>query len=276
MVLLTCAFTLSLFLQSVNQYLDKLLGTETNFLGELLVVAIVVFAIATSTKIKFMELLSQVSVLLFIILIVMLATYTQFGADEAKQSAELVADYFINLPKFILPFNDYHEFYIAWWLTWTFMLGQFVSTFVKNMSPLMLLSAMVILPLIPTAIWFSVLFHWHEQQIQHASYLNVLMIIAAALFVINSLDFMVANYSRSLRLNVESFAQSWRGKVRFITVNVTVLLLLTYLFQSQLLLVNYVALVVIALVCCIVTNVVVLFLKNSCYFSKTRKIERQQ
>ncbi len=247
-VLLTCAFTLSLFSQSVSYFLSPLVSTNIDSWVAILSVFIVVFAITAGIKVKFMTLLSQSSLLLFISLVFIVAILGDYSWINARESMVLTSEYFHNLPTFILPFNDYHEFYIAWWLTWTIMLGQFVSRFVNNMSPLMLLNIMVILPLLPTFIWFSLLFHWYQTDMPLNISFNVLMIIVAMLFVINSLDFMTAHYSQTLRLNVQRFSVNLMGKFLFVGINSLVLLVMTYLFHTKLLMVNYIAVLVIVLI----------------------------
>lgn len=248
-VLLTAAFTLSLFAQCVAHFLSPLVGDNTvSMWTNGLVLLMILSAIGFSSRVKLMTRLSQVSVVLFVALVGVMLYSSQFDIVAFQKSGVLVTEYFEQLPTFILPFNDYHEFYIAWWLSWTFMLGQFVSRFVNNMTLWQLLLSMIVLPLLPTFIWFSVLFHWYEQSISLSSGLNVLFILVAVLFVVNSLDFMAANYSRSLGLNIERFANNRRGKLTYVALNTGVLLAVTLLFQTKLMLVNYIAVLVIGLV----------------------------
>ena len=47
-------------------------------------------------------------------------------------------------------------------MTWSIMLGQFVAKFVRNLKPLTLFFVMTILPLLPSFLWFSVLFQLFE------------------------------------------------------------------------------------------------------------------
>ena len=133
-------------------------------------------------------------------------------------------------------------------MTWTIMLGQFVAKFVKQLSPIKLLLIMVILPLLPTAIWFSLLFHWQQLNIEQSLLFNGAMIFIAMLFVINSLDFMTANYSSALGLSRQQFPATRKGSYQFITINTLVLFIVTFLFHTQLLLVNYIAILVIGLI----------------------------
>ena len=247
-VLLTCAFTLSLFMQSATPFLKPFANESTAIIIIGLFIVIVLFAIIASANVKLMTQLSQFSVALFILLMITVALVSKFSVHHAIDAIGNINDYFTHLPEFFLPFNAYHEFYIAWWMTWTIMLGQFVAKFVKQLSPWKLLFIMVILPLLPTAIWFSILFHWQQVNIEPSLLFNGTMVFIAMLFVINSLDFMTANYGKALGLNRHQFPPTRRGNYQFITINTLVLFIVTYLFHSQLLLVNYIALLVIGLI----------------------------
>ena len=74
----------------------------------------------------------------------------------AQLLAVLLADYFPNMHKFATPISDYHEWYLYWWMAWSIMIGQFVARFVGGLKTWHLFLALLILPSISLALWFSV------------------------------------------------------------------------------------------------------------------------
>lgn len=256
-VLTTCAFTLSLFLQLVPQYISIFNFSITEPILFLLLTFIIIFALFVSIKVSFMTRLSQISVFLFIGLILMIGVQNQFSPSDAIFSLSKTRDYLKSLHLFILPFNEYHEFYLAWWLTWTILLGQFVAKFVSNMSPIKLLLAMVLVPLIPTAIWFSVLYQQFIIEAELSPMIAGTMIVLAMLFVVNSLDFMVAHYSKALFIDRQRM-----GVKRFVLFNTLLLLILTALFKEQLLFIQWTAFLVIFIGVIGVLNYILLVLSK--------------
>lgn len=241
-VITTCAFTLSLFIQLVPEYL-KLIGIKHND-GALFfaLTLMIIFSLFVSIKVKFMTRLSQASVVLFVLLILVIGLQNNFTFIDLLKNINHSQAYFTQLHHFVLPFNDYHEFYLAWWLTWTIMLGQFVAKFVNQMTPIKLLLAMVFVPLVPTAIWFYTLYHQYSNQLSSTHITTVLMVILAMMFVINSLDFMVANYSKVLKIDRKRL-----GLKYFLFVNTLLLLILTALFKEQLLLIEWTSYIIVAI-----------------------------
>ena len=75
-------------------------------------------------------------------------------ADNLSQ----LSQYFGKVHEFVLPFSDYHAFYLFWWFAWSIMIGQFVARFVGGLRTWQLLLALLCIPSIPIALWFSVLF----------------------------------------------------------------------------------------------------------------------
>lgn len=226
-VVATCAFTLSLFIDLIPLYLPQQLKQSTWLLGALTTI-IVIASLVISINTKLMTFVSKVSVFVFILFCFYLAWILKFDFTDLSQSIAFGADYFSHIHRFILPFNDYHEFYLAWWMTWSVMLGQFVAKFVRSLRPLTLFFVMTILPLLPSFIWFSLLFQLFESSYVLSSSSQLVMLILGCAFVINSIDFMVANYSQTFNLTLNK-----QGPVKFVIFNTTFLLLLTYLFQNQ-------------------------------------------
>ena len=240
-VLTTCAFTLSLLLNLLPNYIyhDNILSFLP-LVSFLLVVCIIIFALTMSTKVSFMTKLSKFSVYLFILLTFYLLTSFNFNDKSMEASLLHLNQYLFNAHQFILPFNEYHEFYLAWWLTWTIMLGQFVAKFVKHLKPIKLLLAMSVIPMIPTFVWFSVLYHIHVTEQTITITTALIMIFLAILFVVNSLDFMIANYANTLKLG-----RAQLSNIGFILTNTVVLVCLTYLFKESLLFIEWTAFIVV-------------------------------
>lgn len=247
-VIATCAFTLSLFLDLMPHYLPNNLKQNSMLLSALTSL-IIIASLVISIKTQLMTMVSKVSVIAFVVLCGYLAWLVQFSLADLHQSALLSVDYFSHAHRFILPFNDYHEFYLAWWMTWSIMLGQFVAKFVKNLKPMMLFVVMTILPLLPSFIWFSILFELFESNYVLGSGSKIAMLILGCAFVINSIDFMVANYSQTFNLTLDK-----QGPVKFVAVNTGILLILTYLFQSQWVFVQTAASLVVLIVFLLLTK----------------------
>ena len=74
-------------------------------------------------------------------------------------------DYFKDLPQYLLPINLYHEFYLYWWFSWYIMIGQFLARFVGGIRTYQLLLMILIIPSIPLGLWFSVIYIYHQNNI---------------------------------------------------------------------------------------------------------------
>ncbi len=240
----TCAFTASLFLVYLPFYIPELGDGETVITTFYLIVFCVILAAAySSTDIKFVRILSVGSAFLFIGLIVFMWLYAGmgFGAMAANLS-DLTTGYFGNIHKFATPINDYHEFYLFWWFAWSIMIGQFTSRFIGGLRTQYLLLALLVVPSIPLAIWFSVLYFYYANGIDTTGVLNIAMVIVGVTFVINSLDSLIRLYSDNLTLTPDRL-----GKVGYIAANVAVLFGLTLAFQSQWLQIQWIGAVVIGI-----------------------------
>ena len=133
------------------------------------------------------------------------------------------------------------------------MIGQFTSRFVGGMRTQHLLLALLVIPSIPLAIWFSILYHFSANQIDTTGLLNAAMIIVGVTFVINSLDSLIRLYSDNLSITTARF-----GKARYIMGNVVVLFGLTLLFQSQWLQIQWIGAVVVGIyLACVVFILIV-------------------
>ena len=239
----TCAFTASLFLIYLPSYIPEIGDGEsvvTTFY--VIVFAVILAAAYSSTDIKYVKILSVGSVWLFAALIVGLAVYGGMGPAAFGATISNVGGYFANLHEFVLPMNDYHEFYLFWWFAWSIMIGQFTSRFVGGLKAWQLLAALLVIPSIPLAIWFSVLYFYHENGIDTTGMVNLAMIIVGVTFVINSLDSLIRLYSDNLNLTVQRF-----GKAPYVVGNVLVLFGLTLAFQTQWLQIQWIGAVVVGI-----------------------------
>jgi choline-glycine betaine transporter len=244
----TCAFTAYLLLTNLPWYLPNLGDGESVVSTFYLIVFMVIAAaVYSSTSIKYVRYLSLGSTWLFFGLIALMWSGAFLSDDssvgEFFTTFALIGGYFSNMHEFVLPMNDYHEFYLFWWFAWSIMIGQFTARFVGGMKTYQVLLAMMIFPSIPIAIWFTVLYYYSANGIDTSGFYNLAMVIVGVTFVINSLDSLVRLYTDNLNLTVERF-----GKVPYIIGNVVLLSGLTLLFKLDFLEIQWVGALAIALI----------------------------
>ena len=239
----TCAFTASLFLVYLPSYIPEI-GDGESVVATFYVIVFAVIAAAaySSTDIKYVRLLSVGSTAMFALLIVGMWIYSQMSPAEFGSTIGNIGAYFTNIHKFALPLTDYHAFYLFWWFAWSIMIGQFTSRFVGGLTTWQLLAALLVIPSIPLAIWFSVLYFYHQSGIDTTGLINIAMITVGITFVINSLDSLIRLYTDNLSLTVSRF-----GKMKYIAGNVAVLFALTLLFQSQWLQIQWIGAIVVGI-----------------------------
>jgi glycine betaine transporter len=239
----TCAFTAYLFLVNLPGYLPQIGDGESVVTTFYLIVFVVILAAAySSTDIKYVRILSLASIWMFLLLIAAMWLNASIGLGEFGATAGLIGNYFANLPRFILPLNDYHAFYLFWWFAWSIMIGQFTSRFVGGLKTWQLLIALLVLPSIPLAVWFSVLYYYHVNSIDIGVLYVLAMVFVGVTFVVNSLDSLIRLYSDNLNITVQRF-----GKVKYVMGNVIVLFGLTLLFRMDFLQIQWIGATVIAL-----------------------------
>ena len=83
------------------------------------------------------------------------------------------------------------------------MIGQFTSRFVGGLKTYQVMLAMMVIPSIPIAAWFSVLYHYHSAGIPTEGITNLAMVCVGVVFVINSLDSLIRLYTDNLNMTVE-------------------------------------------------------------------------
>ena len=243
----TCAFTAYLLLTNLPWYVPSL-GDGESIISTFYLIVFVVIAAAvySSTSIRYVRILSLATTYLFIGLIVLMwcgaFLSDKGGIGEFITTVSLIGDYFGNIHEFVLPMNDYHEFYLFWWFAWSIMIGQFTARFVGGLRTYQVLGAMLIFPSIPIAIWFTVLYYFSANSIDTAGFYNITMAIVGITFVINSLDSLIRLYTENLGLTVNKL-----GKAKYFIANLVALSLLTLLFKLDFLQIQWVGAVVIGL-----------------------------
>ncbi|GHA28866.1 choline transporter [Oceanisphaera arctica] len=243
----TCAFTAFLLLSNLPWYMPGIGDGETVVGSFYLIVLLVIAAsIYSSTSLRYVKILSLGTSWLFIGLIAAMWGSAFLGTGDAlgefAGTFALLGDYFGNIHRFVLPINDYHEFYLFWWFSWSIMIGQFTARFVGGLRTWQLLAAMLVFPSFAIAIWFSVLYYFHLNELSTAGFFNWAMVIVGITMVINSLDSLVRLYTDNLNLSVSRL-----GKTRYFAGNLVALSGLTLLFQLDFLEIQWVGALVIGL-----------------------------
>lgn len=240
-IITTCAFTGALFLIYMPYYIAEVGDGETIQPVFYLVCFLVILVAAfSSTDLKFVKLLSVSSVVLFLLLILYMFLNAGMSVGDLASTSSNIGGYFANIHKFIIPLTDYHEFYLFWWFAWSIMIGQFVSRFVGGLKTWQLLGALLVFPSIPLGLWFSVLYYYHLNGIGTTGLPNWAMTIVGIVFVINSFDSLIRLYTDNMNLTTERF-----GTASYVLANAIGLFVLTLLFQSQWLQIQWVGTVVI-------------------------------
>jgi glycine betaine transporter len=234
----TCAFTGFLFLSYLPDYIEGI-SDPARFA---LVAAVVLFATLSSTHIRFVAILSVSSTWLFFALIAGVWLVSDAGLGGLAVSMANIGEYFGNLHRFVLPVSDYHQFYLFWWFAWSIMIGQFVARFVGGLKAWQLLVALLVVPSIPIAIWFSVLYFYFDSGLAVPDFWRIAMIFVGVIFVVNSLDSLMRLYTQNLGLTVDRL-----GVWQYVAGNWIALYGLVLLYQFTPLEIEWVGLVVIGI-----------------------------
>ena len=237
-IIATCAFSGFLFLQYLPNYVEGI----TPFFQFSLVALVVLAAVISSTDIRYVKVLSLSSTWLFFALIAAMWTFGGLGLGGLATNLFQIGDYFANIHRFVLPFSDYHAFYLFWWFAWSIMIGQFVARFVDGLRTWQLLLALLLIPSIPISLWFSVLFGVYEQGLDISGFMNNFMVLVGIVFVVNSLDSLTRLYSENLQLTAERL-----GKLKYIGAHWLLLYSLILFYQFTPLQIEWIGLVVIGL-----------------------------
>ena len=238
MVIATCAFTAYLFLAYLPSYIEGI-GAAATYL---LVGSVIVLAVVSSTRLTVLRVLSLSSTGLFFVLIAFAWLGSGVGISGLLGTMSGLSDYLTNLNRFVLPINDYHGFYLSWWFAWSIMIGQFVARFVNGMAAWKLFIAILVVPSIPIALWFSVLYGYFAGAIPVRDSITLLMMVVGILFVINSLDSLTRLYSHNLGLTVDAL-----GRSRYVLTHAGLLAGLVVLYQFTPLKIEWIGMIVIGL-----------------------------
>jgi len=250
----TCAFTAYLFLINLPWYVPQIGdGESVVFTFYVIVFCVILAAAYSSTDIKYVKLLSLASTWMFFGLIGLMWANAEIGAGVFGSTIGLIGNYFVNIHKFILPLNDYHAFYLFWWFAWSIMIGQFTARFVGGLRTWQVCAALLVFPSIPLAIWFSVLYYYHANNIDVTGFYALAMVVVGITFVINSLDSLIRLYTDNLSLTVDRF-----GKWKYIAGNVGALFGLTLLFKLDFLQIQWIGALVIGIYFACVTYILVM------------------
>ncbi|MBU02997.1 MAG: choline transporter [Halieaceae bacterium] len=234
----TCAFTGYLFLHYLPSYIEGI----PDGVRYALVAGTVLVAVISSTQIRFVKMLSLASSGLFFSLIAGSFLASGMGILGFADTLGQLGDYFGQLPRYVFPIDDYHAFYLFWWFAWSIMIGQFVSRFVSGFTAWQLLLLLLIVPSIPIALWFSVLYWYFANEISIAGFMSWAMMGVGILFVVNSLDSLTRLYTTNIGLTVEAL-----GTGRYVAVNWVILVALVMAFQFTPFKIEWVGLVVVGI-----------------------------
>lgn len=241
-IIATCAFTGFLFLSYLPTYIVGI----SDPLRYGLVALVVLLAVASSTDIRYVKWLGLGSTALFFSVIGLMWAMSGMGLTGLVLSAANIGGYFTNIHKFISPLTDYHAFYLFWWFAWSIMIGQFVARFVGGLKAWQLLIALLVIPSIPIALWFSVLFYYHSQSLDLVSIQRIFMVTVGVIFVVNSLDSLTRLYSENLNLTVARL-----GGPGYVATHWILLFGLILLYQFTPLKIEWIGLVIIGIYGCI-------------------------
>ena len=234
----TCAFTAYLFLI----YLPDYVAGISDAVRYALVGAVILFATLSSTDIKYVRILSVSSTWLFFALIAAVWLVSGMGLSGLANSASGIGAYFGNIHRFMTPITEYHQFYLYWWFAWSIMIGQFVSRFVGGIPAWKLLLALLIVPSVPIAIWFSVLYYYFISGTEITAIWRLAMVVVGVIFVINSLDSLIRLYTQNLGATPERF-----GRWQYVAGNWFALSALVGLYRFTPLKIEWIGLVVVGI-----------------------------
>jgi choline-glycine betaine transporter len=207
-----------------------------------LVAIVIFFATFSSTDIKYVKILSVSSTWLFFALIASVWLVSGMGVGGLAESMSGIGAYFGNIHRFMSPITEYHQFYLYWWFAWSIMIGQFVSRFVSDLPAWKLLLALLIVPSIPIAIWFSVLYYYYSNGLEVSSFWRLAMVVVGVIFVINSLDSLIRLYTQNLNVTTERF-----GRWQYVAGNWLTLSALVILYKFTPLKIEWIGLIVVGI-----------------------------
>ena len=203
----------------------------------------IIFAgVFSSTDIRYVKILSITSSLLFLLLTLVMLGASGASAQDYLLSLANLSGYFENIHRFVSPITEYHGWYLFWWFAWSIMIGQFVARFVSGIKVWQLLLALLVIPSIAIALWFSTLYYYFYNGIAVSAMLRGAMVTLGVIFVINSLDSLIRLYTDNL-----GFDKTTLGTQKYLIGNWLLIAALVLLYQFTPLKIEWVGLVVIGL-----------------------------
>ena len=190
----------------------------------------------------FVKVISVSSTWLFFALITGAWLASGMGVSGLAKSMSGIGAYFSNIHRFMSPITEYHQFYLYWWFAWSIMIGQFVARFVGGLKAWQLLLALLIVPSVPIAIWFSVLYYYFSNGLEIGTWWRLSMVVVGVIFVINSLDSLIRLYTQNLGFTTERF-----GKLQYVIGNWITLTALVMLYKFTPLKIEWIGLVVVGI-----------------------------
>ena len=237
-IIATCAFTAFLFLSYAPSYINGIRPLQQYSL----VGFIILMAVWSSTEIRYLKILSLASSALFLLLNIVMLLASGASINEYLGTLGNIAGYFENLHHFLSPVSDYHGWYLFWWFAWSIMIGQFVARFVGGLKVWQLMLALLVIPSIAIALWFTTLYYYFANGISVSWALNGAMVFVGVIFVINSLDSLIRLYTDNLAVGVQQV-----GRVKYLIGNWLLIALLVLLYQLTPFEIEWVGMVVIGL-----------------------------
>ena len=237
-IIATCAFTAFLFLSYAPSYIEGITPVQQY----LLVGFIVFMAVVSSTDIRYVKVLSVASSALFLLLTLVMLWASGASPEGYLASVANLSGYFENIHRFVSPISEYHGWYLFWWFAWSIMIGQFVARFVSGLKTWHLMLALLVIPSIAIALWFSTLYYYFSNDIPVTGILRGAMVTLGIVFVVNSLDSLVRLYTDDLGYTVEKL-----GRNKYLVGNWLLIVILVLLYQLTPLKIEWVGLVVIGL-----------------------------
>ena len=237
-IIATCAFTAFLFLSYAPSYINGIRPLQQYSL----VGFIILMAVWSSTEIRYLKILSLASSGLFLLLNIVMLLASGASINEYLGTLGNIAGYFENLHHFLSPVSDYHGWYLFWWFAWSIMIGQFVARFVGGLKVWQLMLALLVIPSIAIALWFTTLYYYFANGISVSWALNGAMVFVGVIFVINSLDSLIRLYTDNLAVGVQQV-----GRVKYLIGNWLLIALLVLLYQLTPFEIEWVGMVVIGL-----------------------------
>jgi glycine betaine transporter len=117
-----------------------------------------------------------------------------------------------------------------------------VARFVSGLKTWQLLLALLVIPSVAIALWFSVLYYYFSNDIAVIGILRGAMVVLGIIFVINSLDSLIRLYTDNLGMSVNQL-----GRNKYMVGNWLLIAILVLLYQLTPLKIEWVGLLVIGL-----------------------------